>query len=455
MRTLPNAARATLVAALALAGIPAMLPAQPTTATESDVQALREQIRQLDQKLRVLERNQELKDETAAAAAKKQPSVSIGKKGLVITSPDQDFSLKIGGLVQTDARVYLDDAAPNRDGFLLRRIRLPVSGTFSKNLGFFLQPEFSSADTAGSNTQLVDAWLEARISPAFGLKAGKFFGPVALETPNNRHFIESSFTNQLAPNRDIGFEASGALADGIVGYRLGIYNGVPNNVWSGTTNGADGDFTVGGRLTVNPFKGGDGALAPLSFSVGAAVGNTVGNTSSIKSNGQQTIDSAYAINGQELHVSPAVEWYSGPFSAVAEYSLDRQELALNGADVTNTGWRVGVGYVLTGENSTRKGVSPASPFDWEKGSWGAFEVVARVSGLDVDDELFSSGVLSAANNASKATSYGVGLNWFLTDNVQARFDLEKTNFSGGGATSTNVALRDDEFYLFTRLQLQF
>lgn len=452
MRTLPTAVRTALATTITAVGLTASLSAQ--NASQSDIEALREQIRQLDQKLRVLERTSELNAEKAAADAKKLPAVSIGNKGLSITSADKEYSLKVGALVQGDARVYLDDAAPNRDTILLRRVRLPVTAKLGSSFTAFLQPEFAQADgAAGTNTQLVDAWGQVAFTPAFALKVGKFFGPVVLETPNNRHFIESSFTNQLATNRDIGIEAAGAFSEDLVSYRLGVYNGAPNNSWSGTGNGGEGDFTLGGRLTVNPFRGGETALAPLSFSVGGTVGNYAGTTSAIRSNGQQTIVSGYAIDGQQLRVSPGIEWYSGPFSAAAEFTLDRHELA-NGDSISNKAWRLSVGYVLTGEEATKRGVTPASPFNWEKGTWGAFEVVARVSGVDLDDDLFP-GVLASANNATKATSYGVGLNWFLNSNVQARFDVEKTNFSGGSATSTNAALQDDELYFFSRLQVQF
>lgn len=440
-----SSSRAAGLAALALLTASPSLTAQ--TASPDELTALREQIRLLDQKLKALERNIELKDETAAAVAKKQPSVSIGSRGLTITSPDKDYSLKVGALVQTDARVYLDDSGANRDHLRLRRIRLPITAKLGDSFTAYLQPDFASADTAGNNTQLVDAWGQIAFTPGLSLKFGKFFGPVALETPNNRHFIESSYTNQLAPNRDIGVEAAGSLADDFVTYRLGVYNGAPNNTWAGTVNGGDGDFTLGGRLAVSPFKNADGALAPLSFSVGGTVGHYAGNTSAIRTNGQQTAVAAYAIDGRQVRVSPAVEWYSGPFSAAAEFALDRHELA-TGESVSNTGWRLSAGYVLTGENSSRRGVTPASPFNWGKGTWGAFEIVARVSGLEVDDKLFDLGVLNPAASASEAISYGVGLNWFLNANVQARFDVEKTNLTDG-------PLADDELYAFTRLQFQF
>ncbi len=431
----------------------------PLAAAEENTAELREQIQQLDQKLRILERNLELKEEAAqkasAESSKKLPNFSIGSKGISLASPDKAYSAKIGALVQADGRFYLDDGADNRNTFILRRVRTPFSGTVAKIFNFNITPEFAQADatSTNNNTQLVDAWIDGRFSKAFGLKVGKFASPVALETPNNRHFIEATYTNQLAPNRDIGVEAFGSVADNLLAYRLGVFNGAPNNTWSGTRNGTDGDFTVGGRLTLNPFEKNDNALAGLSLSVGGSYGNEAGATSAIRSPGQQNIVGSLTADGHHLRVAPALEWYTGPFSLVAELAYDQQEIA-GGNTVGNLGWRVSGGWVLTGENSSKGGVSPAKPFSWENGTWGAFELVARVSGLDIDNDAFTThgGSLNPATNADGAFSYGAGLNWYLNDNLQVRFDVEKTNFSGG---SGSQLLAENELYAFTRVQLKF
>ncbi|RRJ97716.1 porin [Opitutaceae bacterium TAV4] len=465
-------ATALLLAALTAATGLTPLTAQ-TAAGSDDIAALREQIRLLDQKIRVLERNQELKDEAAEAKAKATPAgatVTLDGKGFNVASADKNFSFKIGALVQADYRAFLDDSAPNRDGFLLRRVRTPITGTAYKIFNFNITPEYATGDSNSTsnnnNTQLIDAWLDARISPYFGLKAGKFASPVVLEPGSNRHFNESPFPNNFAPNRDIGLEAFGSLAEGIVDYRLGIFNGVENNVTNRTGGLTDGDLTTAGRLTVTPFKKDDGILSKLAFSIGGSYGNERGtagsNTSglrSILSNGQQTVlnygNSLFA-DGHHARVSPGIEWYTGtPFSVAAEFIWERQDIS-NGTtyneSIANTGWRVSAGYVLTGEAATKSGVSPKNAFNWENGTWGAFEVVARVSGADIDGKLFDGSGLSDTTNITGAFAYGAGLNWYLNNNIRALFNVEKTNFSGGhSGANTN----DNELYFFTRLQVSF
>jgi phosphate-selective porin OprO/OprP len=61
---------------LALASLAVVSPGRLAAASSDELQALREQIQQLEQKLRVLERKQELKDDDAAAAAKTAVSCS-------------------------------------------------------------------------------------------------------------------------------------------------------------------------------------------------------------------------------------------------------------------------------------------------------------------------------------------------------------------------------------------
>ena len=74
-----------LLTALALAS----LGSSPLRADEAaDIKLLQAQIQALQDKLNVLARKQEIADESAAAAAKALPKVSVNDSGLVVASPD-------------------------------------------------------------------------------------------------------------------------------------------------------------------------------------------------------------------------------------------------------------------------------------------------------------------------------------------------------------------------------
>ena len=62
--------------------------------------------------------------------------------------------------------------------------------------------------------------------------------------------------------------------------------------------------------------------------------------------------------------------------------------AAKSADLQNTAWEVSGGWVLTGEEATYNGLTPRHPFDPRSGHWGAWQLVARYAGLDVDNKAF-------------------------------------------------------------------
>lgn len=444
---------------------------------DEELQTLRDQIRQLDQKLKVIERKQELKDEDAAAKAKTTGSVTAGAGGFAITSADKAFDFKLKALAQFDGRFFFDDGAANRDAFLLRRTRLIFSGTVAGIYDFNITPELGGGTNNTTAVALWDAFFAARFSPYFGIRAGKFPSAVGLEPGSNRHFIELPFPNTLLPNRDLGIEVFGTVGGGLVEYRLGVFNGVANNTANfggASSDYADGDKTVAGRLTVAPFKSLDGVISKLSFGIGASRGNEKGvastnlsnGLSNITSNSQQAIFSYGATlfaNGMHTRVSPSIEWYTGtPFSFAAEYALEKQDIAVNAAGLTrsfeNSAWRATAGWVLTGEEGAKAGVAPKSAFG--KDGWGAFEVVARVSGLDLDSKLFDSVAndgagLNRVNNATGALAYGVGLNWYLNRNFRFLVNVEQTKFDDAKTPTAQIGAQDDELAVITRLQLSF
>jgi phosphate-selective porin OprO/OprP len=461
--------------------------AQAAPASADEVAALREQIRQLDQKLRILERNAELKDEAAAADAAKAVKPAADAKGFGLVSGDKAFDLRFKFLGQFDARTNLDHkGVANRDQFLIRRARVWFQGTVASIYDFAIVPEFQGGSNSSSSVSIVDAWIAARVNPAFGVKAGKFASAVGLEPGGNRHFIEAPFVNTLLPNRDLGVEIFGRVADDYVEYRAGVFTGAPNNTTNfggNTPDLADGDRSFAGRVTVYPFKANkDSALATLGFGLGGSIGNDVGDgaiggtsgLTNISTNGQQTLISFRSAStgngviaaGRHLRLSPSLEWYTGtPWSVAAEYAYEFQRyrrytgaVANNNLEGSNKAWRTSVGYVLTGEAATKNGVTPAVPFKWGSGNWGAFELVGRVSGLDVADELFQTaalngGVLSRTTNATGGFAYGVGVNWYPSSQFRVLFNVEKTELRDGGAGTAGAL--SDELYAFTRLQLSF
>jgi len=477
MRTFPTILRAVSVAAVVSTGAISVLRAD----TSDDIQALRAQIQQLDQQLRILERKQEIKDEEAAAAAKaaaakasadqtgaaaSEPKITINDKGFTLASADGADSVKIRGLVQLDSRVFFGDQGASTNGFFLRRARLISEGTFSKLYSFQFVTEFGGT----SAPSILDANLGVAIDPAFQLKFGKFKSPVGLEflqSDSWTFFNERSIASDLVPNRDLGVLASGNVLSNTVSYSAGILNGVPDGA---TSNNAafDNDKNAVGRIYATPFKNFD--LAPLqglSFGVSADLGRektASGRTAGYKTDGQQTFftyNAAVVADGQSWHLSPQGEYRYGPFGLIGEYVLSTVNVRPTAvgakAQLENKAWQLASGYVLTGEDSSYNGVAPKTNFNPAAGTWGAFEIVGRFANLKIDDAAFPL-FASAAANADEATSAGIGLNWYLSKVAMVKFDYYQTKFGfapGAPAVPATAILRQDEKALITRFQLSF
>ena len=463
---LSSKTRALLALSLLAIGITAVR-AQPAPADE--LQTLRDQVRQLDQKLKVIERKQELKDEDAATEAKTAPKIALTDKGFTFSSADGANVIKIRGLVQLDSRLFFGDSGNNlvNNAFVLRRARIISEGTFAKNYSFQIVPEFG-----GSSVALVDANIGVTINKALQFKFGRQKSPVGLELLQSdswTFFNERSLVTNLVPNRDTGILVTGDVANGTINYAAGVFSGVPD---AASTNNADFDNEkeAVARVFASPFKNKAGSIVQgLSFGVAGSVGRektTSGRTAGYKTDGQQTFFSYLSnvvADGRSWRVSPQVDYRNGSLGVIGEYVLSTVNVrpSATGAKVElqNRAWQLATGYVLTGEDSSYSGVVPKTNFDWAAGTWGAFEVAARYATLKVDDAAFPL-FASASASADKASTAGVGLNWYLSKAVRFTFDLYDTKFGFSSlATVTPSAapsvLHQNEKAFITRFQLSF
>ena len=423
---------------------------------------LNSKVQDLEQQLKILQRQIELQNEASAEKAKTTPIISAGASGFSFRSPDTNFVLRLRGYVQADSRWFLDDHAAGlaNDTFLLRRVRPIFEGTVWDKYDFRVMLDFGSAvnSSANNDAYVQDAYFTARWLPEFQFVGGKLKEPVSLErlqSGANLLFVERGYTAQVAPNRDVGFLFQGDLLDGALNYSLGAFNGVADG-GSADIESADDEKDVVARLFAQPFARTDiEPLQGLGIGIAGTYGNQEGALRSFNSAGQQRIfaySSTAAADGDHWRVAPQGYWYWGPFGVFGEYIVSNQEV-VNGTaadSLQHEAWQVAASYVLTGEKNTWRGITPKRPFSIQNGGWGAWEVAARVHQLTLDDETFPA-FASATSNAREATSWGVGLNWHLNRNFKLQVNYEQTDFDGG----TSELLQDGEQILFTRAQISF
>ncbi len=430
---------------------------------EETPKSVEQRLDELDQKVKVLDRKDELDKEAAAEKAKTSSTVTSGKDGFSIKSADGAYVLKLRGYAQFDGRFYqADDQRPATDTFILRRVRPMFEGTVFKIFDFRIMPDFGQGSTV-----LFDAYIEGRFSPAFRVRAGKFKPPVGLErlqSATDTLFIERAFPTALVPNRDLGIQLSGDLAGGGVTWAAGYFNGVPDG--ANLDVDAEDRKDAAARVFFTPFAKGTGPLKNLGFGVAASQGQQKGTLTSpglaaYRTPGQQTFFSyrtdgtttgTVIAAGDRRRFSPQAYLYTGPFGLLAEYVTSSQEVRRGDAvaDLENKAWQVAGSWVIAGGEPSFRAVAPKQPFDPAAHTWGAFELVARVSRLEVDDDAFPL-FANPASAASSAESRGLGINWYLNRSLRVALNYEVTEFEGGAASGD----REDEKVLLSRFQISF
>src|ERR671913_113999 len=95
-------------------------------------------------------------------------------------------------------------------------------------------------------------------------------------------------------------------------------------------------------------------------------------------------------DGSHWRLSPQGYFYTGPFGVLAEYVFSSQRVRrdIESVRLGTTAWQVATSYVLTGEDSSYRGVTPRSAFDPSDRAWGAIELTARVNELTLDEGAF-------------------------------------------------------------------
>jgi len=418
-----------------------------------------DRLTELEQKIKILERQLEIEQEKNTEKAKTSPVVTAtAKEGFSIKDTNGDFTLKLRGYVQADSRSVSGKTSSNDDTFLLRRVRPIFEGTVSKYIDFRIMPDFG-----GGKTELQDAWLDFKyFGPEAKLQVGKFktpFGIERLQSGTDTLFVERGLPNNLVPNRDIGASLHGDLFNGKLSYAAGIFNGVADGASSDSD--IDNNKEFASRVFVSPFKGDIGLLEGLGVGFAVTSGKAEGTGTSatylpsFKTPGQATFFSYRSdvnAGGQHTRFSPQAYYSYGSFGLLAEYVVSNQGVSRGAASekISNTAWQVAASYVLTGEPASYKSIVPKESFNPQKVQWGAFEVVGRVGELNVDDDAFPT-FANIASAAKSAKSFGVGLNWIWNKNVKWMIDYDQTSFEGGALDGD----REKERAILLRSQISF
>jgi phosphate-selective porin OprO/OprP len=378
-------------------------------------------------------------------------------------------------VLHVDGRFFeSEDPEGLKDTWQATRVRPIVEGTLGGIYDFRFTPDFGQGRTV-----IQDAYVTARFNPAFQVTAGKFKAPVGLErlqSANDIRFVARAFPTSLAPNRDIGLQVAGNVLGDRVNYAVAWGNGSNDGSSSETFADVDvnDDKEWSGRVFALPFGESENfALRGLGLGIAGTYTSQTGTSAqtllpTYRTPAQspffrfRTGTTPTLADGERTRIAPQFYYYVGRFGLLGEYTTVSQDVSrrisatsLREDSLDTTAWQLQAAWFLTGEEESFRGFKPNNVFSLANNTWGAFELVARYHELDPDDDAFVGGAASFADpavSARKATAYGLGLNWYLNENLKWVINYEQTSFDGGAPAGAD---RDDEKVFLTRFALGF
>jgi phosphate-selective porin OprO/OprP len=371
------------------------------------------------------------------------------KEGFGFRTKDGSSSLKIRGVVQADARAFVEGGT---NVFLLRRIRPTFDGTVYKFFDFRITAELIATPA------VLDAYGNIRLIKEVQLRVGKFKSPIGLERLQNdpdMPFMERGLPSYFVSDRDTGAQLHGDIADGTVSYALGYFDGGIDSANTDTDNNDKKD--VVGRIFLRPFAATNLKAVNLGLGFAASRGTQINALPRYVAPDQTAFFSYSAsaqATGTHRRIAPQAYLYVGPVGLLAEWTRSSQ-IVTNGARtelLNHSAWQVEVSGFVTGEAASFSTVTPKNQLDPEKSKWGAVEIAARIGAAKIDDLAFDAGFADANTSARAAHEWALGLNWHLARGCKLELNYERTRFDGGARAGGD---RPEQIAVLSRLQAVF
>ncbi|WP_417381810.1 OprO/OprP family phosphate-selective porin [Gimesia sp.] len=353
----------------------------------------------------------------------------------------------------------------NRVGF--RRVRIGVSGDIKDNMLYKFEYDFADP----GDPAFKDVYMGWKDLPVFQtLLIGNQKRPLGMDHLNSSRynwFMERPLVieafNQDA--RRLGICAYGVSEDETWNWRYGIFN-LEDVSKDGAYVGDAGQYSINGRFAGTPWydETSDGrgylhlAIADMWAKPDGSPSATATNVNEARfrtrpeaRTGSRWIDTG-GIAGADWFNTLGFEAMLnvGSFGVVSEYQVTQVGRGASGSDLTFQGAYVEAGYFLTGEyqpidrkSGTIGRVKPLENFFLVKtcdgetgGGWGAWQVVARYSYLDLSDGNITGG---------DETNFTFGMNWWWNSHSRVQFNYIHAQIDDRGPINGYTGGRSDIF----------
>jgi len=405
------------------------------------------------------------RDGTAQAApvadAARQPDDRIGVPRVVqnsahrlaLQSADGQYAIGFSGNLQIDLGAY--DIRPGSaavapqtlaNGLNARRARIGVVGSAPGGWGFaFVYDAGNSSDQTpkGIETaQLVYGGLKGAAFE-FGY-SNTYFTLDQATSSNDTLFLERSSASNIATNINTGDSRSNAgvrlFGDRywVGGYLTGPASGDSHTVVAerfGAFERAAFQVLKGPDYSLHLGLGFDQLFQASNSGAGTPATLTLSDQPELRIDPTQLLSATVGSAANPVRRASVLDIETagtlGPLFWQGEYYAYQVERSgLKAADFTGAYGQLS--WSLTGEQHAYNPQAaayyrlvPRTAFDWRNGTWGAWEVAARIDYVDLDSHFIAGQALSAlpaAVDGGRQRGLSLGLNWYPNDIIRVLLD---------------------------------
>jgi phosphate-selective porin OprO/OprP len=373
------------------------------------------------------------------------------------------FTIAPRGTVQFDIVALEDSQLPPgfhiSTGGSFRRIRIGVAGQLAENWLYDFTPRLDTASF--KRLAIANAFIQYDGFAPFHLKVGAFSQPANVDDTTSSAetlFLERAQPSDLSRGLTSGtgraaasvfayeqnYFASLTLAGGLLSDAPGRQGAIVSRAAWRAWHDADTNIAIAANVTHLFSPPQTGATHDIRL---RSRPEFSGQTVDLRLIDTGNLD-AKSVTDIGLETAGTYGSFYGQ-AGIFHFMVDRAPPALQ--DPTFSGWYVQASWVLTGEarawRASRGSFAAPEPAQaFGDGGWGAFEIAARYSGMNLDSRAGLAGTAQAVDavRGGRQTIASIGLSWYPNDTLRFVLDYQHVDVArlngAGGSLDARVDL---------------